>query len=308
MAMVFALVAPGGRAAGQDSPPLPREFEEADHLLVSKRPQDAIRILERLEVSLREGENALQTLLRLHAAYTAAGRPADAQRISERILAKFPEHPAVEPFAWSAVVKATDPATKAKLAIDYLKHFPKGRNATEAAKFVETVSADEARRRIDSASFDALPGLAEDCYQKRQFSEALRAYERLLPQAKEPDFVAFRIAFCRWWLHDFSPAVNGWLQVAEKYPKSSWAPQALQMAARTQAGPLRNGDAALALFTRIVEKYPKDKEAEKAAYSYAILNYWMKRNAVAKKAFDEFLETYPKSVFVPAAREIRSRL
>lgn len=298
----------GVAAENQEKPALPKEFEEADRFLAAKRPQDAIRVLEKLEVCFREGENALEALVRLHAAYSSAGRPADAQKISDRILTQFPEHPAVEPFAWSAVVKAADPAAKAKLAWEYLKHFPKGKNAAEATRIVETLSADEARRRIDLASFDALPGLAEDCYQKRQFSEALRAYERLLPQAKEPDFVAFRIAFCRWWLRDYRDAVNGWLQVAEKHPKSSWAPQALQMAARTQAGPLRNGDAALALFTRIVEKYPKDKEAEKAAYSYAILNYWMKRNTVAKKAFDEFLETYPKSVLVPAAREIRSRL
>ena len=298
----------GVAGEGQERPVLPKEFEEADRLLGAKRPQDAIRILESLEVRFREGENALETLLRLHAAYTAAGRPADAQKITGRILAQFPEDPAVEPLAWGTVVKATEPATKAKRAWEYLKHFPQGKNAADATKIVETVAADDARRRIDSASFDALPGLAEECYQKRQFSEALKAYERLLPQAKEPDFVAFRIAFCRWWLRDYSAAVTGWLQVAEKYPRSSWTPQALQMAARTQAGPLRNGDVALTLFTRIVEKYPKDKEAEKAAYSYAILNYWMKRNAVAKKAFDEFLETYPRSVFVPAAREIRSRL
>jgi tetratricopeptide (TPR) repeat protein len=297
-------------AWGQDQGARPRatEFEEADHLLAAKRPQDAIRILETLEVRFRDGDNALETLVRLYAAYSAAGRPVDAQKVSERILAQFPDRPATDPFAWNVVAKAPDADGKARLAADYLKRFPKGKNVAEARKIAEGAAADEARRRIDSAGFDALPGLAEDCYQKRQFSEALRAYERLLPQAKEPDFVAFRIAFCRWWLHDFSAAAKGWMEVAEKYPRSSWAPQALQMAARTQAGPLRNGDAALALFVRIAEQYPGNKEAEKAAYSYAILNYWMKRNAVAKKAFDEFLETYPKSVFVPAAKQIRSRL
>jgi len=283
---------------------LPKEFAEAQKLLAAQRPQDAIRILEKLEVQFREGDAGIQVLARLHGAYVQAKRPVDAEKTAQKILAQFPGHALSESFLWNTIEKAANPEQRVQLLTDYLKQFPKGTHAAEAGKRVESSKTGEVLKRLQSATVLEMKQMGEELYQSRQWADALKVYEQMQSRSPEKDLALFRTAFCQWWLHEYKEAVKEWTQLADKMPQSPYTPEALQMAGRTCCGPLREGDKALALFQRILKEHAQSKEAEPAAYSIAMLNYWMKRNDVARKAFQQFVQDYPKSVYVPAAEKI----
>jgi outer membrane protein assembly factor BamD (BamD/ComL family) len=282
----------------------PKEFSEAERLLSAKRPAEAIRLLEWLQAQHKEGDIAAKILVNLHAAYVQAGRPKEAEKTAQTIVARFPGHPVSEPFLWSAIEKTTDLNQRAELSADYLKYFPNGPHAAQVKKLGGEAKVQTALRKPPAELRQA----AEELYNARQFAEAMQVYEQMQKNPADKELAQFRIAFCQWWLHNYKEAVQGWLQLADKSPQSKYAPEALQMAGRTYTGPLHDGDKALALFQRIIKEYPQSSEAEPATYSIAILNYWMKRNQAAKKAFEDFIKTYPNSVYVPAAQKILSEL
>lgn len=284
------------------------ELAEAQKLLTAKRAADAIRLLEKLEVQNREGDLAVQILLGLQTAYSQGGRKTDAEKTAEKILDRFPGHPLTEPLLWNVIEKASSSVARNWRIEQYVKQFPQGPHLEEVRKLVKTAQGAETLGKLTEASTRELNDGAETLYQDRQFAEALKVYEQMLKRSPDKDLALFRAGFCHWWLRNYPQAVRLWTQLADTTPKSPYAAEALQMAGRTYTGPLHEGDKALALFARITKDYADTKEAEPAAYSIAILNYWMKRKEAARIAFDQFIRNYPRSVYAPAAEKLLAEL
>ena len=94
---------------------------------------------------------------------------------------------------------------------------------------------------------------------------------------------------------DYKAAVN----IAPTVP---WAAEAMFLGANILWNCKRDGDAAIAEWRRMIRLYPTHRDTETAAYFIGVIYKWTNRPEEARKAFKEFLATWPDSRFTSAAK------
>ena len=98
-----------------------------------------------------------------------------------------------------------------------------------------------------------------------------------------------------------------YVSFADKYPADSLTPAYLMKAAETQAGILHTGRA-IALYDRIMERYPDFCDIPMCLFLKAGAYEQDEQFDEARKNYEEFLERYPDHYMAPSARQILPRI
>jgi len=156
--------------------------------------------------------------------------------------------------------------------------------------------------------------LAEDLWLEKQYQPAIHLYKQILLESPETPYASwaqYQIGCCYAGLEKYEKAVEELLKVEQNYPKSEFVDDALERAGTYQAGFLDDHKGAIALYQRIIEKYPESNNAPLAQYLIALTYLGLDDLRQAKLNFRRVIEVYPGSDLAKRAvekiREITKR-
>lgn len=153
--------------------------------------------------------------------------------------------------------------------------------------------------------------IADIYYRGGDFADAMRLVDTVLSkegfgtgtQRSWAFYRRGRMSYCSGGT-DFDPtaAEADYLQSVKLDPKSSWAYDALFLAANIQYNVRHDSTKAIELWRRLVNEYPSSREATRSAYFVGVALQNDKRVPEARRAFQELIDHYPESPFVKLAK------
>ncbi len=97
-------------------------------------------------------------------------------------------------------------------------------------------------------------------------------------------------------------ALADFLAAGEADPAAPWADEALVLAANLKWTLHRDADGAIALWQALLDHHPNSTEAPRSTYYLGVAYQWTRRNADARRAFEQLLKQHPDSPLCDAAR------
>jgi len=138
---------------------------------------------------------------------------------------------------------------------------------------------------------------AEESYINTKYSESLKYFNLLIEEFSgfRSDWAELRIGYIYANQKDYTKAVNQLLRMANKYPKSPYAENAIERAATYCWDKLDKRDNALKLYMYLVKHYPKGVLVDLTLYYIGCIRLQEKNYPKAYQAFKKILDDYPDS-------------
>lgn len=142
---------------------------------------------------------------------------------------------------------------------------------------------------------DALNRIGDCCFNARQFADAAKAYEKVAALNTDgSDYALFQQGYSLGLMKQPDEKVKVLQQLANKYPKSDYADDALYEIARVRMAQERNAEAVKSYET-LLNKYPRSNLARSASLERAMAYRNMKDYDHAITAYKHTIEHYPAS-------------
>lgn len=150
---------------------------------------------------------------------------------------------------------------------------------------------------------DALNRIGDCCFDKRQFPQAVEAYNQVVAAGKNGvDYALFQGGYAYGLMHQYDDKIASLNRLSETFPKSDYADDALYEMARVQVQQNLTTEA-LATYTKLIQKYPNSNLARQASLELAMTYRNMGQNDKALAAFRQTIEQYSGSKEAYAALE-----
>jgi len=118
-----------------------------------------------------------------------------------------------------------------------------------------------------SRSKSSLIGKAHKAFEKNKQKEAKKLYLQVLANNKvsaaKRNHVYYNLGLLEYWGKEYESAITYFSKIYTKYPRSSFAPRSLLQIARSFKKQKKKAEAN-AMFSEVIKKYPKSKQAKAA--------------------------------------------
>lgn len=142
---------------------------------------------------------------------------------------------------------------------------------------------------------------ADDYKKSRDLHERILVARSLHPSREQRAWSLYQLGRMHNWNFEFEPAIQKYLEVADKHTGVPWGDRALLLAGIAFYS-TDKPDEALKCYERILREYPQSADTDRAAYYIGLVYEWTHRYKQAKAAYDRFLQTYPDSAYCGAIR------
>jgi len=229
----------------------------------------------------------------LHALYLQAGLVSYLERQYDNAIALFK---AAEPFA---------PPPNLTLVYGYI---PTGiEQVISAAKAKRALTPDEV---LTGDKRTALILQVADIYYEAMAYErsltlcaAIDAHNTPAAQASQLSWALFMKGRNLYALEDMARAREAYRVILHKYPASPWSDRALFYSGCITKIADNDPRGAIKYWQSLLAKHPESPLCEKTSYYIAVVLEWNKDWAEAKKAYEQFLKSYPDSCYVRPVKE-----
>lgn len=150
---------------------------------------------------------------------------------------------------------------------------------------------------------DALNRIGDCHFNKRNFAQAVEAYDKVIANGKfGVDYALFQSGYAYGLMHRYDDKIAAMSQLSTKYTKSDYADDALYELARVLVQVNRNEEA-IDRYSNLLTTYPSSPLAPKAALERAMIYRNIGQNTAAIDAFKQTIELFPGSQEAYAALE-----
>jgi len=143
----------------------------------------------------------------------------------------------------------------------------------------------------------------EMCYYQKglESTEAMQLFVEKFPQSELAADGQYQIAHKYFDGGDYKQAIDEFLKVGVNFPNSSYAPDALLLAAECALN-LKNWERTIEIYTRYLNYYPQGKERDGVYFNLATSYFSLKDYANAMGNFKAVVDSFPNSSYVVNAQ------